>query len=192
MKTAILIALGSAACFAGETRLGKPLEVKQPVAIDKLAAAPDQYTGKTVQVRGKVTEVCRMAGCWMELVDPASRKSVRIKVNDGDIVFPKEAIGRMAVAEGKWTKIPLTKEQALARAKHEAEELGRPFRPDTVQPGAIYLIQGTGAVVEEPRPEETLLLHRRCPPPSQALRPARSWPCTAGRRCAARRSPLGR
>ena len=33
----------------------------------------DAYVGKTVQVTGKVTEVCEMAGCWMNLTDDGGR-----------------------------------------------------------------------------------------------------------------------
>jgi hypothetical protein len=63
-------------------------------------------------------------------------------------VFPKEAVGKMATAEGELKKFELTKEQAIARAKHEAEEQGRKFNPASVKGGAtIYQIQGTGAVI---------------------------------------------
>ncbi len=103
----------------------------------------------TVQVRGKVTEVCEKMGCWMNLVDPATNVRVRIKVKDGEIVFPKEAIGKMAVAEGRSVKIELTREQAIERAKHEAEENHKPFDPSSITgPVTIYQIQGTGAVIE--------------------------------------------
>jgi NACalpha-BTF3-like transcription factor len=99
-----------------------------------------------VQVKGKVSEVCARMGCWMQLVEAG--KAVRIKVNDGDIVFPKSAVGKTAVAEGTLRKLELTKEQAVARARHEAEERGTPFDPDSVTSGAtIYQIQGTGAVI---------------------------------------------
>jgi hypothetical protein len=135
--------LGSA-----ETRLGKPLTLKAPVTVDRINAHPDQYVNKTVQIKGKVTEVCQMMGCWMALVDPASGQTLRVKVNDGEITFPKEAIGKMALAEGKLLKIELTKAQAVARAKHEAEEQGRAFDPRTISSGTtIYQIQGTGAVL---------------------------------------------
>ena len=108
--------------------------------------SPDQSVGKVVQVKGKVTEVCEKMGCWMQLVD--AEQGVRVKVNDGDIVFPKSAIGKTAVAEGTLKKLELTKEQAIARAKHEAEERGTKFNPASVKSGAtIYQIQGTGAVI---------------------------------------------
>lgn len=150
MRLLLSLSLLAALTLPAETRLGKPLTEKQPVPIDQLLADAQRYNGKTVQVKGKVTEVCQMMGCWMQIVDPASGKSVRIKVNDGEIRFPKDAAGRIATAEGKWMKLQLSKEQALARAKHEAEEQGRPFNPAKVGPAVLYQIQGTGAVLETP------------------------------------------
>jgi hypothetical protein len=71
-----------------------------------------------------------------------------VKVQDGDIVFPKSAVGRTAIAEGTLNRLQLSKEQAIARAKHEAEERGTKFDPASVKSGAtIYQIQGTGAVI---------------------------------------------
>jgi hypothetical protein len=135
--------------LAGETRLGKPLTQQKPVPIEKLLSGPESFVGKTVQVRGTVTEVCEMMGCWINLVD-SGNKSLRVKVNDGEIVFPKSAIGKTAVAEGKFVRLALTRDQALARARHEAEEQGRKFDPSSIKSGTtIYQIQGSAAVISE-------------------------------------------
>jgi NACalpha-BTF3-like transcription factor len=129
--------------------LGKPLELKERTPIAELANQPQKFAGKTVQVRGRIVEVCEKMGCWMNLADPQSNARVRIKVKDGEIVFPKEAVGRMATAEGKFVKIELTREQAIERARHEAEENNKPFDPSSITgPVTIYQIQGTGAVIE--------------------------------------------
>lgn len=147
MRMITLLLLGASFVMGGP--LGKPLELKKQTPIADLQKKPADYVGKTVQVRGKVAEVCEKMGCWMNLVDPASNARVRIKVKDGEIVFPKEAIGKMAVAEGKFVKIELTREQALEQAKHEAEENKKPFDPSKITgPVTIYQIQGSGAVIE--------------------------------------------
>jgi hypothetical protein len=143
----IFLALASLVA-AAPLKLGKPLALNQPTAIGKIVAAPDSYVGKTVQVKGRVTEVCQNMGCWMHLVDPASQAMIRIKVRDGEIVFPKDSLGKTAVAEGKLVKLELTKEQAIAQAKHEAEENSRPFDPKSITgPKTVYQIQGTGAEI---------------------------------------------
>jgi hypothetical protein len=131
-----------------DVRLGKPLTLNEPVAVAALMSAPDAQVGKVVQVKGKVTEVCSRMGCWMQLTDGA--QTVRIKVNDGDIVFPKAAVGKTVIAEGTLKKFELTREQAIAQARHQAEEHGGKFDPKTIKGGVtMYQIAGTGAVIFE-------------------------------------------
>ncbi len=148
MKTLCAFVVSALVCFGAEVKLGKPLELKQATSIADLNANPEAFVGRAVQVRGKVTDLCQMMGCWMNLVDPAGGKPIRIKVKDGEIVFPKSAMGKTAVAEGKFSKLELTKEQAIAQAKHEAEANGRKFDPASITSGqTIYQINGTGAVI---------------------------------------------
>ena len=142
----LCVLLCAAAAFGAELKLGKPLALKTTTPIEQLSASPDGFVGKTVQVKGKVTEVCQMMGCWMAIAD--NGKAIRIKVNDGEIEFPKDSVGKNVTAEGKFMKIDLTKEQAIARAQHEAEEAGRKFDPESIKTGStIYQIQGSGAVI---------------------------------------------
>ena len=148
MKSVLLMTLAVTAALAGEVKLGKPFTINESIGIDKLTAAPEKYVGKVVQVKGSVRDVCRLMGCWMELVDPENGKSIRIKVTEGEIQFPKEAIGKTAVAEGKLTKVVLTREEAIAQAKHEAETNGKKFDPESIKSGVTYYqIQGTGAII---------------------------------------------
>src|SRR5207247_7758663 len=87
-----------------------------------------------------------MMGCWLKLTNDAGQM-LRIKENDGEIEFPKDAAGKTAVAEGKFTKTELTREQALALAREEAEDRGKKFDPKSVKGGKTLLqIKGTGAV----------------------------------------------
>lgn len=147
MTRVLLALLISAGLQAAELKLGEPLTLAKPLSIGTLLATPDDYVGKTVQVKGKITEVCQMMGCWMMIRDDDG-EMVRIKVNDGDIEFPMNSTGREATAEGKFQSFELTKDQAIAAAEHEAEEQGRRFDPSKVKgPQVIYQIQGTGAVV---------------------------------------------
>ena len=86
---------------------------------------------------------------------------VRIKVEDGVIVFPYEAMGHEAKAEGIFEAIKLTPEQIEARtaAAHKHKE-GESCDKDgaNAQAGTgcdlepvnqyVYLIRGTGAVIK--------------------------------------------
>lgn len=148
MSWKCFVLVTASVCLAAGLKLGKPLTLKIALPVKEVMADPDQYVGKIIQVKGKITEVCQMMGCWTNLVDPESSRMIRVKVEDGDIVFPKDAIGKIAIAEGVLRKIELTRDQAVARARHEAEEQGRKFNPAAVKGGAtVYQLQGTGALI---------------------------------------------
>ena len=134
---------------AAETKLGKPLTLKAATPIDEILASPQKFLGKTVQVKGKVSAVCQHMGCWMNLADPKTGKSVRIKVDDGVIIFPMSARGKIATVEGFVEKLDLTHEEAVAYHKHLAEERGQKFNPASVKGAeASYRIRGTGSEIE--------------------------------------------
>lgn len=145
MRTLLLLSLSVAALCAAE-KFGKGLTLKDSTPVATILGTPDNYVGKMVQVKGKVAEVCQMMGCWMQIQD--GDKTLRIKVKDGEILFPKDAAGKNAVAEGVLKKIELNQQQAVAHAKHEAEERGQKFDASKIKSGmTMYQIQGTGAVL---------------------------------------------
>ena len=147
----LVFAILGAACLlaAADVKLGKPLTLKEPVSIATLLAHPDDYAGKTVQVKGKIAAVCQMMGCWMDVTDDDGRQ-VHVKVKDGEIVFPKDGAGKVATVEGTFSKTVLTREEAVERAKEEAQEKGKAFDASSVKSGVtIYQIAGLGAVIAE-------------------------------------------
>ena len=144
---------------AGTVSYGDGVTLSESTDISRLLAEPDQYVGKMVRIDGVITAVCKKRGCWMQITDPDSGRGVRIKVEDGVMVFPYESMGHNASAEGVFEAIELTPEQVAARAAsaghdHQADEdcergegaktgCDAPVHDDT-----IYLIRGTGAVIE--------------------------------------------
>jgi len=147
MRLLIAATFALAALSAADLKLGKPLTGNSPLPIATVLAKPADYVGKTIQVKGKITEVCEMMGCWMDLTNDEGQK-LRIKVNDGEIEFPKDSAGKMAIAEGRLDKLELTREQAVARAAEEAKDKGRKFDPASVKGAVtIYQLQGSGAVI---------------------------------------------
>jgi len=142
--------LAASPLLAADENLGAPLLLKTQTPIADLLAKPARFVGRSVQVKGNITDVCQKMGCWMMLSDAATGASIRVKVQDGEIVFPKDSVGKKAVAEGSFEQLKLTRAQAVERARHEAEEKGRKFDPASVKgPLTIYQIQGTGAVILE-------------------------------------------
>ncbi len=138
LAAALLLASGT---LLADQKLGKPLTLDMATPLAEIEAHPEKYLGSNVQVRGRASEVCLAMGCWMTIVDPVGERTIRVKVNDGEIVFPKSAVGKLAMVEGKLTKLELTREQAIAQARHEAEEQGRKFDPKSIKKGVtIYMI----------------------------------------------------
>ena len=145
---ALFAALVSAPAAAA-TKYGTGVSGAAPVKLSELMANPDAYVGKVVKGEGLITEVCAKRGCWINVAGDVEFQTIRIKVEDGVIVFPMTDKGKKVVAEGTFRKTELTKEQAIAKAKHECEEKGTKFDAASVTgPAVVYQIQGTGAVVE--------------------------------------------
>ena len=65
-----------------------------------------------------------MRGCWLQVKDDNSESSIRIKVKDGEIVFPLSAKGKNIIAEGRFYKLELSKKQAKNWKHHLALEKG--------------------------------------------------------------------
>lgn len=143
-----LAAFAATPAFAA-TKYGKGVSEATPVKLSELMSKPDDYVGKVVKVEGLITEVCPKRGCWINVAGDKEFQTIKIKVEDGVIVFPLTDKGKKVVAEGTFKKMELTKEQAIERAKHEAEEKGTKCDVSKITgPQAVYQIMGVGAVVE--------------------------------------------
>lgn len=130
---------------AGE--YGKGVAVTEATDIAAILAEPEAFEGKTVLVKGEVAEVCAMRGCWMDVASGAEK--IRIKVRDGDIVFPLSAVGHEAAVEGMVERLDLSREKAVEWLAHEAEEKGEAFDSTSVTgPLTIWRIKGAGAVIQ--------------------------------------------
>ena len=144
----LLFLLVSVAAYAQSDKYGKEISLTEKTSISKILSKPDEFVGKTVLVEGEILDVCAMAGCWMELKSDAENQKVKIKVKDGDIVFPVEAKGKSALVEGTVYKIELTKEEAVEYYEHVATEQGKEFDAATVTgPITLYQIKGIGAEI---------------------------------------------
>ena len=144
----LLVLFAAVASYSQTDKYGKEISLKEKTTISKILDQPEEFVGKTVLVEGEILEVCAMAGCWMELKSDAENQKVKIKVKDGDIVFPVEAKGKNAIVEGIVYKIELTKEEAIEYYEHVAVEQGTEFDAATVTgPITLYQIKGIGAEI---------------------------------------------
>lgn len=153
MKNTILLIIAflllQFSAAAGGKKFGKPLSLKETTKISTILDNPKNFVGKKVLVEGTIIGVCSKRGCWIELSSDKPFQKMKVKVNDGEIVFPMEAKGKKALVEGEIYEIKFTKEEAIERAKDMAEEAGKPFDPKSVKgPLSIYQLRGLGAEIK--------------------------------------------
>jgi len=144
----VLLALGLVALVAplgaGETKLGTGVTLKEATAIKMLVEQPAAHVGKTVRVDGVATAVCTHMGCWMAVAAEgpegnAKGATVRLKVDDGVIVFPVTAKGRKVSAEGVFEAVGATTESQDAAGEHAKHD------PKASQQ---YQLKATGTIIK--------------------------------------------
>ena len=140
-----LLAIGLLALVAplaaGETKLGTGVTLKETTPIKALVDQPAAHVGKTLRIDGVATAVCTHMGCWMAVAAEGDEQgpTVRLKVDDGVIVFPVTAKGRKVSAEGVFEAVGSSaesKEAAGEHAKHDAKA------------SQTYQLKATGAVIQ--------------------------------------------
>ena len=145
VATALCVAAMVSLAAAGGKTYGAGVKLTAATPIAQLLASPKEFAGKTVRVDGIVTAVCDKAGCWMDLrdekADAKAAKTLRIKVNDGEMVFPVTAKGKKASIEGVFE--PISAEMAEHYAADAKEAKAGEAKPQA----PAYQLKGTGAVI---------------------------------------------
>ena len=117
----------------------------------EILARIDAYDGKVMRVEGTVAAVCQHRGCWMDIAG-ADGATIRIKVKDGEVVFPKTATGKKVIAEGVVVKIPADPADdrtSCEGGEGHAEGQGEAHEDCSRPEGASARIDGSGAVIFE-------------------------------------------
>ena len=128
---------------AGEDlKLGAGVTLETATPIAAITATPESFVGKTVRIDGVATAVCTHMGCWMAVApaDNPEGPTVRLKVEDGVIVFPVSAKGKRVSAQGVFEAVGTDahgKDAAGEHAKHDAKA------------SKEYQIKATGAFVRQ-------------------------------------------
>ena len=125
---------------AEETKYGAGVTLKEATPIKALVENPQQFVGKTIRVDGVATAVCEHMGCWMAVGPEGddSGATVRLKVEDGVIVFPVSAKGRQVSAEGVFELVGKDEESKDAAGEHATHDSNAQKQ---------YQLKATGAVV---------------------------------------------
>jgi len=90
---------------------GETIPNIEPTSLETFFENPESYIGKNILIEGIVTNSCERMGCWMSLKTTADHELFRIKVNDGEMVFPIAARGKTAWAYGAIEIVDLAPEE---------------------------------------------------------------------------------
>ena len=119
--------------------------------IHEILNKPDEYLNKNVLVSGVIDDVCPMRGCWIQISDKNQAGPIRVKVTDGEIVFPLSAKNHNVTVQGTFVRLDLSKDQAINWKVHLAKEKGIDLDPNGIvlqkEDYYEYRINCTGAKV---------------------------------------------
>ena len=137
MAVMLLSVLLAGTALAKEKVYGKGVSEGDFTKVSTIFVSPEDFAGKTLRVEGTAVGVCAHRGCWVTLASDKEGETLRVKVEDGVIVFPKEIIGEHVQVEGVFT---INKVEEKCDATREGE-------PE-VKCTTFYQLTGTGALVD--------------------------------------------
>lgn len=140
----LILTLLTAPLFA--KNFGAPLTLTETTSVSAILADPESYVGKTLQIKGLVVEVCAKRGCWINIAGEKPFEKLHVKVDDGVVVFPLTARGKVAVVEGVWEKIVRENAFGFTRTKPNLDKAVDPASVSTTE--TFYQLRGLGAVIE--------------------------------------------
>lgn len=133
-----------------QTKYGKGFKTDKTMDVAGLKKAMD---GKEkideVVVKGTITEVCQVAGCWVKLKNDAGDDIfVKFKEdnNHHELVVPKDIAGKTAIVYGKASK----KAVSVKEQQHFAEDAGASEKEiaKITAPKQTLRIDAVGVIVE--------------------------------------------
>jgi hypothetical protein len=109
------------------TSFGTPVvgESLQRVELARVLEDPQQFSGRPIEIRGEVVEVCQRRGCWLRMAPSGSGDTDGVFVKficpiEGERLIPMAALGQRVLVEG--TLIVETISEAERR--HYASDAG--------------------------------------------------------------------
>lgn len=140
---AVLLIIVFISINAEDKNFGKELTLTEKTSVAQIMDNPADYEGKKVLIEGTVVSVCEMRGCWIEVAAEEGYEKIRVKVDDGVIVFPMEAKGKKALVEGEVYAVSPAHEcsgDCSEKSKEEKEDCEH-------ETAKVYQIKGEAAVI---------------------------------------------
>ena len=145
---AILLTTLVATAQAKPQNFGEQVQQELLTPISTIMASPEQYVDKQITIEGNIVAVCEHRGCWMTIASDERFQTLRLKVKDGEMVFPLSARGHKAIATGTLQALNYDLEQTKEIKAYYAKEAGEAFDPKTVtEPMTMYQMVPVGVSI---------------------------------------------
>jgi len=93
-----LVACSSETAEVGGDQFGQNLTLAKVTPVAEVFTNAKDLNGQMVRVSGKVTDLCKHKGCWMQVSDGQNVLTVRFK--DEAFIIPANSVGRNVDMEG--------------------------------------------------------------------------------------------
>lgn len=134
--------------IANDTKkYGEKITSTEKTAISEIMSNPENFVGQKVLVEGTVVNVCAKRGCWIELASDKEFETIRVKVQDGVIVFPMEAKGQKALVEGEVYSFEYEADAECSGSCTHGKESKENCEHANKEVKTIYQIRGIGAEI---------------------------------------------
>ncbi|PJA95591.1 MAG: hypothetical protein CO129_11020 [Ignavibacteriales bacterium CG_4_9_14_3_um_filter_34_10] len=128
-------------------KYGKEISLKNKTKVSDILANPSKFEGKKVLVEGTIVGVCETRGCWIELSGDKDFQKIKVKVNDGEIVFPLEVKGKKALVEGEVYSLEVEKKSDCSGKCNDEKKKNEEECEHGKQKEKVYQIKGFGAKI---------------------------------------------
>ena len=148
ISTSIFLIIFFISLIADDTKkYGEKITLTERTEISEIMNKPDSFVGQKILVEGTVVNVCAKRGCWIELASDKEFETIRVKVQDGIIVFPMEAKGKQALVEGEVYSFEYETEAECSGSCDQSKKSEENCEHDKKEVKTIYQIRGIGAEI---------------------------------------------
>lgn len=108
---------------AGLSFYGETITADNVMSIDELLVKMKTQDSIETKVKGQIESVCKVKGCWMNIVSPSDPEggSMFVKFKDYGFFMPLDSDGQMAIMRGKAYR----EVTSVDELRHYAEDEGK-------------------------------------------------------------------
>jgi len=119
----VIIGLCSGYVFASNDQhtltFGKEITLSNAITVEQAIGDINKLKNQEVLLKGTVSKLCEVKGCWMVL--KGENSSVRVTFKNYDFFVPKDIAGKLVQAQGVLSEEVMS----ISQARHFAKDAGK-------------------------------------------------------------------